>query len=83
MNEKYQVDPLTGMPVVSNQQAPAMQPQQQEMTTVPPAASSLVSPFSPKAMEVGNNVMGTIEQRQQSLGNSTPLFKKSCGSYKK
>lgn len=83
MNEKYQVDPLTGMPVVSNQQAPAMQSQQQEMTTVPPAASSLVSPFSPKAMEVGNNVMGTIEQRQQSLGNSTPLFKKSCGSYKK
>ena len=83
MNEKYQVDPLTGMPVVSNQQAPAMQPQQQETTTVPPAASSLVSPFSPKAIEVGNNIMGTIEQRQQSLGNSTPLFKKSCGSYKK
>lgn len=83
MNEKYQVDPLTGMPVVSNQQAPAMKPQQQEMTTVPPAAFSLVSPFSPKAMEVGNSVMGTVEQRQQSLGNNTPLFKKNCGSYKK
>lgn len=83
MNEKYQVDPLTGMPVVSNQQAPAMQPQQKEMTTVPPAAFSLVSPFSPKAMEVGNSVMGTVEQRQQSLGNNTPLFKKNCGSYKK
>lgn len=83
MNEKYQVDPLTGMPVTNNQQAPATQPQQQEMTTVPPAGSSLVSPFSPKAMEVGNSVMGTVEQRQQSLGNNTPLFKKSCGSYKK
>jgi hypothetical protein len=83
MNEKYQVDPLTGMPVVNNQQAITKQPQEQEMTITPPAASSLVSPFSPKAIEVGNSVMGTIEQRQQSLGNSTPLFKKSCGSYKK
>jgi hypothetical protein len=34
-------------------------------------------------MEVGNSVMGTVEQRQQSLGNNTPLFKKNCGSYKK
>lgn len=74
MNEKYQTDPLTGMPVVNNQQ---------EMTMIPPAASSLVSPFSPRDIEVGNGVMGTVEQRQQSLGKNTPFFKKSCGSYKK
>lgn len=70
MNQKYQTD----IPVENNQQ---------EITAVPPAASSLVSPFSPRDVEVGNSVMGTIEQRQQSLGKNTPLFKKSCGSYKK
>jgi hypothetical protein len=75
MNNQYQVDQMTGMPVAGNQQ--------QEMTTIPPAGSSLVSPFNPQATQVGNSVMGTVEQRQQSLGNNTPLFKKSCGSYKK
>jgi len=70
MNQKYQTD----IPAENNQQ---------EITTVPPTASSLVSPFSPRDIEVGNSVMGTVEQRQQSLGKNTPFFKKSCGGYKK
>ena len=69
MNEQYKIDPLTGNPV--------------EYTVTPPQPSSLVSPFGDKSIGIGNAVMGTIEQRQESLGKNTPFFKKSCGSYKK
>lgn len=61
-----QIDPNTGQPI------------QYEVT--PPAPASLVNPFSPQAQQVGNSMMGTVDQRQTSLGNNTPLFK--CG-YKK
>lgn len=68
MNNKTQVDPMADLNF--------------DYGITPPQPSSLVSPFKPKDQEVGNAVMGTIEQRQQSLGKNTPLFKKSCG-YKK
>ena len=69
MNNNIQVDAMTGMPV--------------EYTVSPPQPSSLVSPFGDKALATGNAIMGDVNQRQMSLGNNTPLFKKSCGRYKK
>tara|TARA_R110002153_G_scaffold219706_1_gene372200 strand:- start:490 stop:690 length:201 start_codon:yes stop_codon:yes gene_type:complete len=65
MNNQPQVDPITGQPV--------------QYGVTPPAAASLTSPFNPQAQQVGNAVMGNQDQRQMSLGNNTPLFKKSCG----
>lgn len=64
-NQAQQVDPMTGEPA--------------QYGVTPPAPASLVSPFSPQAQQVGNGVMGGVDQRQASLGNNAPLFKKSCG----
>lgn len=69
MNEKYKVDQVNNDIV--------------EFGVTPPPPSSLISPFSPKASEVAMGVMGTENERQMSLGKNTPLYKKSCGSYKK
>ena len=65
----------TGVQAVATPQVSA----QQQYGITPPPPSSLVSPFSPQAQQVGNGVMGGVDQRQASLGNNTPLFKKSCG----
>jgi|TARA_R110000772_G_scaffold25135_3_gene65754 hypothetical protein len=60
-----QVDPMIEQPV--------------EYGITPPAPASLTSPFSPQTQQAGNSIMGTVDQRQASLGNNTPLFKKSYG----
>lgn len=52
---------------------------QQQYSITPPPPSSLVSPFSPQANQVGNAVHGDSLQKQLSLQQSTPLFKKKCG----
>ena len=44
----------------------AVQPQQ--ITNVPPAASSLINPFSPEAQQNAQGMYGGIGQRQQSVG---------------
>lgn len=68
MNQQINnVDPTTGQPV--------------QYGVTPPQPASLVNPFSAQAQQVGNAAMGNVEQRQTSLGNNTPLFKKSCGKY--
>jgi hypothetical protein len=51
---------------------------QQQYSITPPAPSSLVSPFSPQANQVGNAMYGDSLQKQLSLQQSTPLFKKKC-----
>jgi len=44
----------------------AVQPQQ--TTNVPPAASSLINPFSPEAQQNAQGMYGGMGQRQQSVG---------------
>jgi hypothetical protein len=40
----------------------------QQMTNVPPAASSLINPFSPEAQQNAQGMYGGMGQRQQSVG---------------
>lgn len=72
-NELVNVDPLTGMPV--------------EYTMTPPMPSNqlgMAKPVFNNAQQANaQGVFGDVTQRQASLGNNTPLFKKTCGSYKK
>ena len=49
----------------------AVQPQQ--MTNVPPDASSLINPFSPQAQQNAQGIYGGVAQRQNSVG-ATPMF---------
>ena len=57
----------------------AVQPQQ--ITNVPPAASSLINPFSPQAQQNAQGMYGGMEQRQQSVG-APCLFKDQTGDGK-
>jgi hypothetical protein len=72
-NKQLNVDPLTDMPV--------------EYTMVPPVPSNelgMARPVFNNAQQLAaESVFGDVRQRQASLGNNTPLFKKACGSYKK
>lgn len=43
-------------------------------SVTPPPPASLVSPFSPRELEIGNQIMGDQTQRQRSLGKNTPYF---------
>ena len=45
----------------------------QQMTNVPPAASSLINPFSPQAQQNAQGIYGGVAQRQNSVG-ATPMF---------
>lgn len=67
-----QIDPMTGEVV--------------QFTTTPPLpANELGSAkplFNKGSQNYANYAYGDVMQRQNSLGNSAPLFKKSCG-YKK
>ena len=53
----------------------------QQMTNVPPAASSLINPFSPQAQQNAQGMYGGMEQRQQSVG-APCLFKDQTGDGK-
>jgi hypothetical protein len=72
-NELMSVDPLTGMPVQYTTQLPKPS---NELGNARPV-------FSQSQQATAQGVFGDVDQRQNSLGNSAPLFKKSCGSYKK
>ena len=60
------VDPNTGMPV--------------ETTMVPPAPSNTLGAaqpvFNDSVTQAAQGIYGTQEQRQMSVGNKAPLFKK-------
>ena len=62
------IDPMTGLP-------------SQQMTNVPPAASSLINPFSPEAQQNAQGMYGGMRQRQQSVG-APCLFKDQTGDGK-
>jgi hypothetical protein len=72
-NELTSVDPLTGMPVQYTTQLPKPS---NELGNARPV-------FSQSQQATAQGVFGDVDQRQNSLGSSAPLFKKSCGSYKK
>jgi hypothetical protein len=57
------VDPVTGLPV-------------QQATNVPPAASSLIDPFSPQAKQASLGINGTMDMRQNAV-NAPALFMKN------
>ncbi len=67
LNEQM-IDPMTGMPV--------------ETTMVPPAPSNTLGVAKPVFNDTTRNaaqgLYGDVEQRQMSMGNRTPLFKKKC-----
>jgi hypothetical protein len=72
-NEITNIDQLTGMPV--------------QYTTQPPTPSNELGNakpvFNQSQQAVAQGIFGDVNQRQNSLGSNAPLFKKSCGSYKK
>jgi hypothetical protein len=56
---------------------PTMQQQiVQPMTNIPPAASSLVNPFSPNTQATAQGVFGNQQMRQNAVG-VTPMFQKT------
>jgi hypothetical protein len=56
---------------------PTMQQQMvQPMTNIPPAASSLVNPFSPNNQATAQGVFGNQQMRQNAVG-VTPMFQKT------
>ena len=59
------IDPMTGLP-------------SQQMTNVPPAASSLIDPFSPQAKQASLGMNGTMDMRQNAV-NAPALFIKNKG----
>lgn len=73
MNQQVNIDPMTGMPV------------QYEMA--PPQPSNVMGGskplFNQNQQANAQGVFGDPAQRQMSLGQNAPLFKKSCGKYKK
>jgi len=60
---------LVGFGMANNAMAQAAQQQMvQPMTNVPPAASSLVNPFSPQAQANAQGVFGNQQMKQNAVG---------------
>ena len=72
-NQITNLDPMTGMPVEYTTQLPTPS---NELGTAKPV-------FNQRQQAAAQGIFGDVNQRQNSLGSNAPLFKKSCGSYKK